>query len=261
MLPRGALLLCAALALHAQSSAPDLKFDVASIKPSPPNAVERYLLPLRGGESYRGRSITLKDMIQSAYSVSGDQVLGGPSWINQDRFDIEAKADHVSTSDELRGMLRTLLAERFQLQVRREAKQFSVYLLTVDRGGLKMTPHEARIGGDALIIPSVERPLHIKIKATAATMEYLARSLRPYIDRPVADHTGLTGGYDFSLAFTMEPPESMHEGMLGHDGKPIDFSGPKISDALRQQLGLRLEPGKGPLDVFVIERAEKPDAN
>lgn len=200
-------------------------------------------------------------MIQPAYSVGADQVLGGPPWLDQDKFDFEAKADRASTPNELRSMLGSLLAERFQLEVRRETRQISVYFLTVDGGGPKMTPHDAQIGGDALIMPSVERPLHIKIKATAATMEYLARSLRPYIDRPIADHTGLTGGYDFSVAFTMEPPESMHEGMLGHDGKPIDFSGPKISDALRQQLGLRLEPGKGPLDVFVIERAEKPGAN
>jgi uncharacterized protein (TIGR03435 family) len=153
------------------------------------------------------------------------------------------------------------LAERFQLEVRRETRQFPVYLLTVDRDGPKMTPHDAHIGGDASIMPTVERPLHIKIKATAATMEYLARSLRPYIDRPIADHTGLTAGYDFTLAFTMEPPESMHEGMLGHDGKPIDFSGPRISEAFRQQLGLRLEPGKGPLEVVTIERAEKPGAD
>ncbi len=110
-------------------------------------------------------------------------------------------------------------------------------------------------------MPSVERPLHIKLNATAATMGYLARSLRPYINRPIADQTGLSSGYDFTLAFTMEPPESMHAGTLGHDGTPIDFSGPRISEAVRQQLGLRLEPGKGPLEVITITRAEKPGAN
>jgi uncharacterized protein (TIGR03435 family) len=92
-------------------------------------------------------------------------------------------------------------------------------------------------------------------------MDYLVFRLSELMDRPVIDQTGIKGGDDFNLAYTMETPPSMHEGMVGHNGVPIDFSGPTIYEVLRQQLALRLEPKKAPVQVLVIDHIEKPTAN
>src|SRR5580700_7493452 len=128
-----ALALLVAGALHAQSAPPasDLKFEVASVKPSIVSAFSS-IGPAPGGERYLAHSVSLKTMIQTAYRVRADQIAGGPDWLNRDRFDIEAKAAQASSPQQLRAMLQNLLAERFHLQLRTEAKEGPVYLLTVD---------------------------------------------------------------------------------------------------------------------------------
>ena len=123
-----------------------------------------------------------------------------------------------------------------------------------------MTRHDPIDGGEPLLQAGATRPLHIKVAATASSMDYFATRLRPFIDRPISNQTGLPGAYDFELTFTMQPPASMMEGM-SHNGTMIDFSGPSIFKAVSQQLGLRLEPGRAEIQTIVVERAEPPIAN
>lgn len=252
-----ALAMFAAIGLQAQPSDPAPRFEVASLKASETGS--GIIRPAPGGQRYLGSGVTLKLMIQTAYRVGAAEVVGGPDWINRDRFDLEAKAERASSAEELRAMLKHLLAERFQLQFRRETKELPVYVLTVDTSGPKVTPRQAQDGGDEWISYSLDggRPLHIKLQGTAASMDYLVWRMRQFVDRPMIDQTGLKGGYDFNLTFTMQAPPSMHEGQIGHDGVPIDFSGPTIFEALRKQMGLRLADGKRPVEVMVIDRAEK----
>jgi uncharacterized protein (TIGR03435 family) len=250
----------AAVGLHAQSTAQPsgLRFEVASLKPSPLGlAITGFRLE-PGGERYTGRNVTLKRMIWTAYHIRTNEIAGGPDWMDRDPFDLDAKAERPSTADEFREMLRNLLAERFHLQFRKEKKDLPVYLLTVDNSGPKLTPHDAQIGDDTRLERSPGLPLHIKVNAVSASMARFAWYMGSYLDRPMLDQTGLRGDYDFSLAYTMEPPATMQEGMLGHDGKPIDFSGPTIYQALRQQMGLRLEAGKGSVETMLIDHAERP---
>ena len=240
---------------------PSLKFEVASIKASADGGRGCQIRPAPGGQRYVGTCVPLALMIQVAYRVKADQVVGGPAWMGTDRWDLDAKAAKASSAEELRAMLQDLLAERFGLKFHTEKKELPVYLLSVDKGGPKMKPHEGTSAGDPWIDQTVERMLQVKMKATFVPMEYFAWRLGlQALDRPVIDRTELKGGYDFTLNYTRELPAGAPQD-LKLNGEPVDTSGPTIFQAVRQQLGLRLEPQKGPVNVMVIDKAEKPTAN
>lgn len=237
------------------------KFEVASLKPT--EVGNGIIHPAPGGQRYEASGVTLKRMIETAYRIDAKQIIGGPDWLGRDRFDLEAKSERPSNADELREMLKALLAERCQLRYRMETKELPAYLLTAGEGPSKLTPHEPHDGGEPAIVYSLDggKPLHIKLEATAASLDYLAWRVQFFVDRPMLNQTGLPGSYDFVLRFTIDPPASMHEGMLGHNGVPYDFSGPRIAEAVRQQLGLRVKEGKGPVEVMSILHVEKPSGN
>lgn len=249
--------------VRAQAPAKDpgsLTFEVASVKPSRPGGSVGGIHPAHGGERYLASNAPLKMFITAAYRIKADQVVGGPGWIDSDLFDMEAKAEKPSRIEDLHTMLKNLMAERFHLQFHYETKELPVYVLTVDKGGAKLTPHEAQSAGDPSIDPSSEKPLHRKLKMTSVTMDYFAYGLGTFMDRPVIDQTGIKGGYDFALAYTMDLPPGVSEGAMVN-GAPLDTSGPTIFEALRQQLGLRLESRKGPVQIIVIDQVEKPSEN
>ncbi len=257
--------LCAAgaLAVVALAQAPPstLAFEVASIKPSQPGATVRGIRPAPGGQRYVAQSWPLRGFIYVAYRVKQEQVVGGPAWMDTDFFDMNAEAAKPSTVDELHVMLQNLLAERFQLKFHHETKEMPVYALTLDKGGAKnLKPNQAKSGGDPWIDQATVKPLHGKWTGKFAPMDFLAWRLSLILDRPVVDETGLKGGYDFELAFTRELPLGTNPNGLVN-GEPIDTSGPSVFDALREQLGLRLEAKRGPADILVIDHAEKPTAD
>ena len=238
----------------------NLRFEVASLKPTTANSYTR-IGAEPGGERYQARGATLKLMIQTAFHIRADQVSGGPDWIARDRFDLDAKSEQPATPEEFRTMLKSLLIERFHLELRRETKDLPVYLLTAARSGANLTRHNPANGGDSQVELQTVAPLHIKLIGRAASMELLAYRLGFLLDRPIIDNTGIKESFDFTLTFTLEPPPSMHDGMLGHNGQPVDFSGPTVFAALKQQLGLRLDAAKAPVQAISIERAQKPEAN
>ncbi len=199
-------------------------------------------------------------MIQVAYRVKAEQIVGGPGWLDTDRFDMEAKAEKPSSADELHEMLMNLLVDRLQLKFHHEKKEMRMYALTVDKGGSKLTPHEAASAGDPWIELTTEKFLHMKMKATCSPMDYLAFRLSQFMDSPVVDLTNLHGGYDFTLEYTRELPPGFPEGGK-INGEDPDTSGPPIFEAVKQQLGLELKARKGPVEVIVIDHAEKPAAN
>jgi len=244
----------AAINLHGQM------FEVVSLKPTVPGSPPM-IGPAPGGERYHASGVTLKTMIQTAYHVRADQIAGGPYWLDRTRFDLEAKAERPSGAPELRAMLRNLLVERFRLELRTDTKDMPVYVLSVDKGGPKLTPHDAANAGEAVVDLKTVAPLHLKVTGTSASMELFAYRMGYLLDRPMVDRTGIKGDYDFSFEYTMEAPDSMHEGIVGHNGQPIDFSGPTIFAALRKEMGLRLEAGKGPVEALLITRAEIPQGN
>ncbi len=238
---------------------PDVKFEVASIRPGDPNSQRAGIRPAPGGERYVAEAATLKMMLTVAYRIRAEQITGGPDWINTDRFDMNAKAEKPANIEDLHRMLVNLLIERFQLKFHLDKKEMPMYALTVDKNGPKLTPHASSNAGEAWIDQGQTQFLHVTMKATSCPMDYFAFRLSTILDRPVVDLTGIKGEYDFDFNFTRELPPNIPEGAQVN-GAPIDTSGPNVFAAMKA-LGLELKAQKGPVDVIVIDSATKLAAN
>lgn len=271
----GALLCATAPALCAQPA--PLSFEVASIKASAPDTRTMFLQFQRGG-GLRVTNMTLKQVLAFGYDVRDFQISGGPAWINSDRYDIQARPEHSTAAAEpddfrqmseeqrktadqqMRERVRTLLADRFQLAVHHDTKEAPVYALMVAKGGPKLKENTEPRGGRQGI---GMRPGG-QLTGTAAPVPMLANLLSNLMGRPVLDRTGLSAKYDFELHWTPDPGQT-----LLPPGAPApaaeaplpDPNGPTIFTALQEQLGLRLESEKGPVDMIVIDRVEKPSEN
>lgn len=237
-------------------------FEVATIKPTGPNPRGRFIR-MQTAHQFVAQNHALKTLIAAAYNVSPRAISGGPEWVDSDHYDILAKAPGEARPnlDEQMAMLRALLADRFQLKFHREKKELAIYALTVAKGGPKLKPSSTSSetppqGPPPLIF--VLSAQGISLPARSATMGELASVMqRAALDRPVVDETGLTGRYDFDLEWT--PDETQFDGAAP---KPPDIpSRPDLYAALQQQLGLKLEATRGPVDALVIDRAERPSAN
>ena len=316
--------------LHAQSAAPGWEkaaggrqeFDVASVRedktgaPSHSNfsldngnawfAVSQKDVLAPNGTLFSSSSFPLLRYVTFAYKLSGTEELAlrmdywagldlhVPDWVRNDRYDIEARTSEPATKDQMRLMMQSLLAERFKLQVHREAREVPVFGLVLATPGipgpqLKLHPASDDCATTALpessdnsasgvgqgthaATPNAVLPIPCgmiaRLPANAqgthrfggrnVTMAMLAESM-PFqtglatLERPLIDETGLTGGFDFSIEWT--PPEDM-----GQPGDVGSFGAP-FREALKKQLGLRLEPHKGPVEVLVIDHVEQPSAN
>jgi len=238
----------------------DLRFEVASLKPSDGTAQASGIRPAPGGERYEARNCTIKMMVQVAYRVKAEQIVGGPAWLDNDRFDMDAKAEKPSSVDELHVMLMNMLADRLRLKFHREKREMPVYALTVGGAGTKLTPHEAANGGDPWIEQTEGQFIHVKMKAMYVPMDYFAFRLSQLMDRPVVNLTNLAGGYDFVLEYTRDlPPGFPAGGRI--NGEEVDTTGPTVFAAVKQQLGLELKAQRGLAEVIVVEHAEKPTDN
>ncbi len=241
-----------ALAGYAQDKAERLTFDVATIRPANPDATSGSIRPLPGGFGYHADNIPVKLMISLMYRIPMRQIQGGPEWLESAKYDIEAKADRSYSVDDLHVMFQNLLAERFGLRFHREEKIGPVYTLTVDKSGLKMKLNESP--------EDFKIPMNFGAEGTVGRrvpMPYLCWWLGQQLqsdERPVVDHTGLTGKYDFTIRFARELP-------LGTIRDNEGDQEPSIFEALREQLGLRLVPEKGPVEDLVIDAVERPTAN
>jgi bla regulator protein blaR1 len=254
--------------VRAQSEAARLTFEVASIKPGSGDEHGVNLLRQPGG-GVRTTNTTLKFLLTFAYDVRDFQVSGGPGWINSDRFDIVAKPERGSsgsvTEDPgkmtaaqmktdlglLRLRLQALLVERFQLIIHHETKEQPVYALVIGKNGSKLQESQSQ--------QSLMRMMGLgSLNGEGVGLDLLARVLSNQLGRPVIDRTGLKGNFDFKLQWTPDPGQP--DGLDGGPPPP-DPNGPSIFTAVQEQLGLRLESQKGPVDFIVIDRVEKPSEN
>jgi uncharacterized protein (TIGR03435 family) len=255
---------CLSLALGAQETADGRKeplvFEVASIKPTASDERGGIVHRLPGGQSYEAIGAPLRTIMTVAYTVTDRQISGGPDWINTDRWTIEAKANRRGTSDELHDALAQLLEERFQLKIRHEKRELPVYLLTVDKKGVKMPQHDE---SDLLHEPIGGRFDNGEARLTGqnATMNYFAFFLSRGLDMNVVDETNLTGHYDIAYHYVPEQRGGRGIGADGASPPAAAPEGPDLFAALREQLGFRLEKGKGPVDFLVIESVQKASEN
>jgi uncharacterized protein (TIGR03435 family) len=233
-------------------------FDVATIRPADTDTKGRYLI-MQGTHRFVGKYYTLTLLIAAAYDLNPREVSGGPGWVDSDHYDILAvtPGDVRPTHDEQMKMLRNLLSDRFKLTFHREQKVFSIYQLELASSGPKLKPSNAPPDDPPALISTVY-PQRIVLPARNATMSDLTSLLqRAVLDRPVVDKTGLSGRYDFDL--TWAPDETQFGGEV-----PVassDAPSPPLFTAMQEQLGLRLEATRGPVNALIIDTAQKPTAN
>lgn len=224
---------------YAQTAA----FDAVSIKPNASAGGPSSLRVTAGRAAMQ--NVTMKKVMLNAYGIPDDReyMIDGPDFLTAEHFDIDATFPADTSPAKVREMMQTMLAERFKLALHKEMRQLPMYSLVVAKGGPKMhagSEGQGRTSG---------RPGHFE--ATGITMQKLADLIARQAGRPVTDATGLQGVFDFTLEW--DPQADLRVGTAD----AAVGQGASIFTALQEQLGLRLESGKGPVEVLVVDRMEK----
>ncbi|MBZ5602146.1 MAG: TIGR03435 family protein [Acidobacteriia bacterium] len=220
-------------------------FEVASVKIAPVTPGDLYYINLGTlkNDTLTFGNASLADCIRFAYGLTSDAQLSGPDWMKSkvDRYDIVAKTAPNTPREQVLKMLQALLAERFKLAMHAEKREMSYYALVISKSGSKLRP-----AGDtpATLPPGAQGQL--RILSNSMPMQTVATLLSRYMRAFVVDRTGLEGRFEVRLVWTP-------------DDRPVadDERGPSVFTAVQEQLGLKLEPRKGPMDVFVVDHAEK----
>jgi uncharacterized protein (TIGR03435 family) len=267
-----------------------IAFDVASVKQNNSGELRATSnFPLGGGESYQpdgglftATNYSISSYIGFAYDLSPHETRATnrslPKWAKDERFDIDARAAANTTKDQMRLMMRTLLAERFKLLAHRETHEgpiFSMVLVKPGEAGPRLRPHSNDLGPCGPFTTSAAARLpggipsscdvflelldggHAQMSARNVSMQMIANSLEGIgaLDRPVMDHTGLTGLYDFTIEWTPETP--------GAANAAADQSRNESTylEALKEQLGVKLEAATGPIEAFIVDQIQEPSPN
>jgi bla regulator protein BlaR1 len=258
---------------NAQPPAPTRQFDVATIKPNNSGADTSFNRIMPGGR-LSAENAPLRALIASAYNVRFSQLSGGPSWLDSAHYDIEARGQlkpGIKVADQINLMLQTLLVDRFKLKTHRESKEMPIYALMVAKNGPKLealrdTPCFDPIAGRE---PSFDDLASGRIRpcggfsnvpgrmlGSRVTIAKFASTLSTTLSRTIVDKTGLTATYDIALKWL--PDDSSAPPAPDAPASPISTDpGPSIFTALQEQLGLRLESQKGPVEILVIDQVEK----
>jgi uncharacterized protein (TIGR03435 family) len=240
----------------------DPSFEVATIKPNDSGATR--LQHLRwNGHDFNTTATSLEDLIVFSYAVQAKQIVGGPSWMSSERYDIVAIPDVEGqpNMEQQRIMVRKLLADRFQLKFHKETRDMSAFVLTVDKGGAKIAHTE--LNGPMAGFGMRPATGGLTLTMNNGTMQDFTSFLLQMVvmlDRPVVDNTGLRGKFDLTLTFL--PDETQFNGRppIGKLADGVEPA-PTLFEALRQQLGLKLSPEKTAVEVIAIDHVEKPSPN
>jgi len=258
-------------------------FEVASIKPTS----EQDLMMVRPLPGRLTANASLQMLMQNAYAVQSFQIVGGPGWLNSDRFAIEAKAGGNASRDQIFLMLQSMLEQRYQLKFHRETRELPVYELVVAKGGLRLTSPRAGTceeptldtppdwaGGrmappqDGPLPPARCGTLRVMLGGLGAQMQggkismaELARSLSLVMDRTVIDRTGFAGLSDIHLTFLPDDSTGAMPPPPPGAAPALQMKSPSILTALQEQLGLRLESTRGQVEVIVVDQAERPSSD
>jgi uncharacterized protein (TIGR03435 family) len=233
----------------------DPSFEVATIKPNTSGDPEIHG-PIMKARHFNTQNASVSDLIEYAYSIQKNQIVGGPAWIDKNRYDISAVPAQEGEPSHAQDcvMVRKLLADRFKLIVHHEKRELPAFVLTLGEHGQKLAP--TQISQSRPSINLRPGPKGLTLDARNASMADFAYYLLTFVlERPVVDQTGLTGKFDFQ--FTFAPDDSQFK---GHPPQlpEVTESSPGLFDAMQQQVGLKLKAGKAPVDVIVIDHLEPP---
>lgn len=239
-------------------------FDIISIKPSKENGTRMQFTP----DGLHGIAVTTQFLIYEGFGgINKEQVVGEPPWTSTDGFDIDAKVAPADVStlgkmnfDQRRAMFKAILTDRFKLAVHHETRELPIYMLVIAKGGPKFK--ESAPDDPASSAPRRRGMMSNrgKMTGTDTQLSTLVTLLSRQLGRTIVDKTGLMGNYDFTLEWSPDngagaPPAA------GAGAQTSDQSGADIFTAIQEQLGLKLESSKGPVDVIVIDHIEKPAEN
>lgn len=222
-------------------------FDVASVKLNPDGPRSGFSWDISTEGRLTVRNMSLWNLIRYAYGLTDLQLSGGPRWVQEQGFDIQAAPAAVTTREQVLAMLRTLLSERFQLRTHTETREQPAYALIADKGGHRMKPSTQ---------PRPNRTKMGEFSVQKMDMKTLAQILEFDLLRPVLDRTGITGDLAFDLEWMTEQQRTS-----AGAADPAALGRPSIFQALPEQLGLKLESIKAPAPVTVIDSAELPSEN
>lgn len=276
----GLALLAPDLGIQAQSAPGKLAFEVASVKTNK-TGDGRIMMGIAPGGRFTATNIPGRLIVRQAFNVQDFQIVGAPDWLNSERYDVVAKAPEGEfTGEQVRPMLQSLLEERFKLASHTETRDLPIYELVKAKpdgtlgpaltpGAVDCAAARGRRGGGPPLAPpqpgqKIECGMMIgmgRLNAGGMPLSELVRTLSQQVGRVIVDKTGLTGGYDFELTYA---PEQLGFGgpvQLNGAPPPVDPNAPNLFTALQEQLGLKLESARGPVDVLVIDRIEQPTAD
>jgi uncharacterized protein (TIGR03435 family) len=242
-------------------------FEVTSVKPNTSGAAKQ-MMDTEPGRRFTAINVSLGQLIRSAYGVQEFQISGGPAWLESARFDVIARGE----PDAGQPMLRALLADQFKLRLHTDTKELPIYALVAVRNGrgpgLHRSARDCRAPDGGTDTSTLEPPAcgvratPGAILAAGAPMTQLAGALSRFLGREVQDRTGLTDDFDFTLRWTPDQvPPGLDQKNRAIGLPPIDPDGPSLFTALGEQLGLKLESGRGAVEILVVDRAERPTAN
>jgi uncharacterized protein (TIGR03435 family) len=253
-------------------------FDAASVKPNPAttSGIRINTFPNR----FSGGNLTLRMLVGYAFDLQAYRMAGGPTWFDADRFDIEATANDGGGVDAMRARMRALLEDRFHLRTHVELREVPIYVLTVARRDGTLGDDIKPSGNDCLpvkpppgapppppppqagVVPNPARcPSMLglgNISGRKLTLDQLAATLAMHVNRPVVNRTDLTGQFDIDLRYT---PDYTPFIPAGAPPPPSDPNAPPLFTAVQEQLGLKLETGRGPVDVLMIDSVERPSGD
>ncbi len=230
------------------AQAPLKQFEVVSVKPQDPATSQNGGMRMAGGGKgeWKAINLPLTQLVMNAFHVNSNQIIANDAWMNNVGWDVIGKYPSGSAPQDVPEMLQAMLADRFRLKAHRETRTLPIYTLSVAKNGLRLkAPADPSAAGGMSAGPR-------RIKYSSGSMAELSGQLGSYLGKQVIDQTGLTGPYEIDLHFA--PVEQ--------DVNPnSNETAPSIFTALQEQAGLRLEATKGPVEVLVIDHADKPSAN
>jgi uncharacterized protein (TIGR03435 family) len=273
--------------VFSQNSAARLSFEAVSIKPNNSGSGSSGTSTNQG--RLRATNVTPKQLIMAAYRVQDFQVIGGPDWINTDRFDVQAKAEDGAVPDTrnqrdepdklgpLELMMQSLLADRFQLSLNHETRELPVYTLSIAKDGPKIKPVSTDQKKETEPLPKASGPpqgavgpgsmstnvnrTKGEMNANAVPIGRFVSALSRQLRRPVIDQTNLQELYTIHLEWTPDTALTAGLNPTGGDAPSADPAGPSLFTAIQEQLGLKLAAAKGPVEVLVIRTVQKPSEN
>jgi uncharacterized protein (TIGR03435 family) len=234
-------------------------FEVATIKPSQPDRIGKGAQIQ--GNHLKTSNLTAADLIKFTYDVHDKQIIGAPSWVESEKWDMEAQPDASGqpNNEQVKMMLQKLLADRFQLKFHKETKELPAYVLTVAKSGQKMASSDSQNQLPSLFFTNMS-PVTFTVRN--ATMHDVCQTFQgAVLDRPVVDQTGITGKWNFQLKWSAD--ESQFNGMGVKPPPPSDAADapPPLFTAIQDQIGLKLESQKELVEVIVIDQIQQPSPN